>query len=138
MITSAQQIRTYRGPALLSFGFRPFFLGGAIWGAVAVGLWLPMLAGALTLPTAFSPLEWHVHELLYGFLPAVAAGFLLTAVPNWTGRLPVTGRPLLILFFIWISGCVAILTSALTGGCFPRTERQQAQAHADSSHCARR
>ncbi len=121
MITSAQQIRTYRGPELLSYGFRPFFLGGAIWGAVAVGLWLPMLAGSLTLPTAFSPLEWHVHELLYGFLPAVAAGFLLTAVPNWTGRLPVTGRPLLILFFIWISGRVAILTSALTGLWFAAT-----------------
>jgi uncharacterized protein involved in response to NO len=60
-------------------------------------------------------LEWHIHELLYGFLPAIVAGFLLTAVPNWTGRLPVTGRPLLILFLIWVSGRVAILTSALTG-----------------------
>jgi len=115
MITSAQRIRAYRGPALLSYGFRPFFLGGAIWSAVAVGLWLPMLAGSLALPTAFSPLEWHIHELLYGFLPAIVAGFLLTAVPNWTGRLPVTGRPLLILFLIWVSGRVAILTSALTG-----------------------
>lgn len=115
MITSAQRIRAYQGPALLSYGFRPFFLGGAIWSAVAVGLWLPMLAGSLALPTAFSPLEWHIHELLYGFLPAIVAGFLLTAVPNWTGRLPVTGRPLLILFLIWVSGRVAILTSALTG-----------------------
>lgn len=114
MTTSAHRIRSYRGPALLSYGFRPFFLGGAVWGAIAVALWLPMLAGALTLPTAFSPLAWHVHELLYGFLPAVAAGFLLTAVPNWTGRLPVTGRPLLILFLIWISGRVAVSTSALT------------------------
>jgi len=115
MITSAQQIRAYRGPELLSYGFRPFFLGGAIWGAVAVGLWLPILAGSLMLPTAFSAPEWHVHELLYGFLPAVAAGFLLTAVPNWTGRLPVTGRPLLILFLIWVSGRIAVLPSALTG-----------------------
>lgn len=121
MTTSAQQIRAYRGPDLLSYGFRPFFLGGAIWGAAAIGLWLPILTGSLTLPTAFSPLEWHIHELLYGFLPAIAAGFLLTAVPNWTGRLPVTGQPLLILFLIWIGGRVAVLTSALTGLLFTAT-----------------
>jgi len=74
-----------------------------------------MLSGQLMLPTAFGPLEWHVHELLYGFLPAVIAGFLLTAVPNWTGRLPVTGSPLLALVTLWMAGRVIILFSEWTG-----------------------
>jgi len=118
MSTSAEQIRAYTGPALLSFGFRPFFLGAAIWSALAVLLWLPMLEGILTLPTALNPFEWHVHELLYGFLPAVVAGFLLTAVPNWTGRLPILGTPLLLLFLLWIAGRIAVMTSAMTGPWF--------------------
>jgi len=118
MSTSAEQIRAYTGPALLSFGFRPFFLGAAIWSALAVLLWLPILEGILTLPTAFNPFEWHVHELLYGFLPAVVAGFLLTAVPNWTGRLPILGTPLLLLFLLWIAGRIAVMTSAMTGPWF--------------------
>ncbi len=74
-----------------------------------------MLEGALTIPMALSPLEWHAHELLYGFLPAVVAGFLLTAVPNWTGRLPILGAPLLALFVLWAAGRVAVLTSGLIG-----------------------
>ena len=115
MSTSVEQMRSYAGPALLSFGFRPFFLGGAIWAVVAVTLWLPTMAGSLTLPTAFNPFEWHAHELLYGFLPAVVAGFLLTAVPNWTGRLPILGTPLLLLFLLWIMGRIAVMTSAVTG-----------------------
>ena len=115
MATSAQQIRDYRGPALLSFGFRPFFLFGAIWAAIAIALWLPFLAGSITLPTALTPIQWHVHELIFGYVPAIAAGFLLTAVPNWTGRLPVTGRPLLALVTLWLAGRIAILVSAWTG-----------------------
>ena len=115
MATTAEQIRGYRGPAILSFGFRPFFLAGAAWAALAIGLWLPALTGYLTLPTAFSPIDWHVHEMVYGFVPAIVAGFLLTAVPNWTGRLPVTGTPLLVLFAIWVAGRLAILTSGYIG-----------------------
>ena len=115
MTTSAEQIRAYTGPAILSYGFRPFFLGGALWAAAAVALWLPVLTGHLTLPTAFAPVEWHVHELIYGYVPAVVAGFLLTAVPNWTGRLPVTGRPLLMLFLIWVLGRGAVFGSRWIG-----------------------
>jgi uncharacterized protein involved in response to NO len=115
MTTSAAQLRAYAGPAILSYGFRPFFLGGALWAAAAVALWLPVLTGRLTLPTAFAPLEWHVHELIYGYVPAVVAGFLLTAVPNWTGRLPVTGKPLLMLFLIWVLGRIAVFGSGWIG-----------------------
>ena len=63
MATTAEQIRLYSGPAVLSYGFRPFSLGGAVWAIVAVTLWLPMLAGEISVPTAFAPLEWHVHEI---------------------------------------------------------------------------
>ncbi len=114
-MTTATDIRVYRGPAVLSYGFRPFFLAGAGWAAVAVALWLPMLAGRLSLPTAFVPMEWHAHELIYGYVPAVVAGFLLTAVPNWTGRLPVVGARLLALFVVWVAGRVAVMVSSMIG-----------------------
>jgi uncharacterized protein involved in response to NO len=115
MATSAEQIRSYEGPALFSYGFRPFFLFGSLWALAAMGLWLAMLRGHLALPTALSPVQWHVHELIFGYVPAVVAGFLLTAVPNWTGRLPVVGRPLLLLFLVWLAGRIALMTSELTG-----------------------
>lgn len=115
MTTSAEQIRTYQGPALFSYGFRPFFLFGALWSALALALWLPMLSGHLALPTALSPIDWHVHELIYGYVPAIVAGFLLTSVPNWTGRLPVVGPPLGILFAIWIAGRATITLSSVLG-----------------------
>jgi len=115
MATSAQQIRDYRGLALLSYGFRPFFLFGALWAAFAIAIWLPFLAGTVTLPTAMPPVQWHVHELIFGYVPAIVAGFLLTAVPNWTGRLPVTGPPLAALFATWVAGRIAILLSGWVG-----------------------
>ncbi|MGE0767492.1 MAG: NnrS family protein [Hyphomicrobiaceae bacterium] len=115
MTSTAEQMRAYRGPGILSFGFRPFFFGAAAWAALAVALWLPMLSGSLVLPTAFSPITWHVHELIYGYVPAVMAGFLLTAVPNWTGRLPVVGHRLLFLVLTWIAGRMAVLTSNVIG-----------------------
>jgi uncharacterized protein involved in response to NO len=86
-----------------------------LWAALVVAVWLPLLAGSLTLPTAFAPIEWHVHELTYGYVPAVVAGFLLTAVPNWTGRLPVTGGPLLALVALWAAGRLGVLLSARIG-----------------------
>lgn len=115
MTTTAEMVRAYRGPAVLSLGFRPFFLAAAAWAAMAVALWLPMLGGRLYVPTAFSPVEWHVHELIYGYVPAVVAGFLLTAVPNWTGRFPVMGHRLLALFVVWVAGRVAVLFSDFLG-----------------------
>jgi uncharacterized protein involved in response to NO len=115
MATTAERMRAYTGPAILSYGFRPFFLFGALWAALVVAVWLPVLAGSVTLPTAFSPLEWHVHELVYGYVAAIVAGFLLTAVPNWTGRLPVTGAPLLALVLLWAAGRLAIFLSGVVG-----------------------
>ncbi|QEW27152.1 NnrS protein [Roseovarius indicus] len=109
--TSAEQMRDWQGPALFSFGFRPFFLFAALWVALAMLLWLPALSGAITLPTRFSAVSWHAHEFLFGYLGAVVAGFLLTAVPNWTGRLPMVGWRLAALFALWVAGRVAVLVS---------------------------
>jgi hypothetical protein len=94
MPAALRRRREYAGPILFSYGFRPFFLGGALWAAFGMMLWLPQYFGELTLPTVFSPLDWHIHETLYGYVAAIATGFLLTAIPNWTGRLPVNGYPL--------------------------------------------
>jgi uncharacterized protein involved in response to NO len=107
--------REYAGPALFSYGFRPFFLGAATWAALAVALWLPQYFGHLKLPSAFAPLDWHVHEMIYGYVTAAVAGFLLTAIPNWTGRLPVNGYPLAALFALWLLGRLAIAGSAICG-----------------------
>jgi uncharacterized protein involved in response to NO len=110
-----QRLRDYRGPALLSYGFRPFFLFGSLYAGLAVLAWLPVLRGQLELASAFAPRDWHVHEMLYGFVPAIVTGFLLTAIPNWTGRLPLQGLPLLTLLALWMAGRAAVGLSALTG-----------------------
>ena len=109
------RLKAYRGPALLSYGFRPFFFFGGCYAALAIAIWLPVFEGEIALATLFAPRDWHVHEMLYGYLPAVVTGFLLTAIPNWTGRLPLQGWPLLILVIAWAAGRIAVTLSAETG-----------------------
>jgi uncharacterized protein involved in response to NO len=109
------RLRDYNGPALFSYGFRPFFLFGSLYAGIAILAWLPLFYGELELSTAFAPRDWHIHEMLYGYLSAVITGFLLTAVPNWTGRLPIQGRPLLVLVLAWAAGRVAVTMSAWIG-----------------------
>lgn len=110
--SSAEQMRRWNGPAIFSFGFRPFFLFGALWAILAMGLWLTSLLGWRHLPNRFDPVSWHAHEFLFGYLGAVLGGFLLTAVPNWTGRLPIVGWRLAGLFSLWAAGRIAVLFSA--------------------------
>ena len=105
-------------PPVLRAGFRPFFLGGALWALTVVVLWVCALSGALTLPTAFDPLAWHRHEMLFGYLAAVIAGFLMTAIPNWTGRLPLAGAPLAGLAGLWLAARLGVLFSATVGPWF--------------------
>jgi uncharacterized protein involved in response to NO len=107
--------RDYQGPALFSYGFRPFFLLGAIYAGAMIPLWLGVFEGKLQLPTAFAPRDWHAHEMLFGFVAAIVGGFLLTAVPNWTGRLPLQGAPLAALVASWFAGRLAVLASASIG-----------------------
>jgi uncharacterized protein involved in response to NO len=98
---------------LFTAGFRPFFLAAAGWAALAMAVWLPLMNGGLALPSRFDPLSWHVHEMLFGFVMAAVGGFLLTAIPNWTGRDPVAGRPLVMLVSLWLLGRIACLISDL-------------------------
>jgi len=116
MPAALQSRRSYAGPALFSYGFRPFFLAAALWAAFNILLWVPQYLGLITVPTEFSALDWHIHEMLYGYVAATIAGFLLTAIPNWTGRLPVNGWPLASLALLWLAGRAAILLSADIGG----------------------
>jgi uncharacterized protein involved in response to NO len=109
------RLKPYAGPALFSYGFRPFFLLGALQAGLAVLVWLPVFTGDFALPTAFAPRDWHVHEMLYGYVPAVVAGFLLTAIPNWTGSLPLQGAPLAVLVAAWLAGRIAVTCSAAIG-----------------------
>jgi len=110
-----QRVKPYAGPALFSYGFRPFFLLGALFAGVAILVWLPAYFGEWTVPTAFAQRDWHIHEMIYGYGPAVIAGFLLTAVPNWTGHLPLQGRPLIALTALWLAGRLAMAFSLLIG-----------------------
>ena len=110
---------TLPGPSiirrLLSGGFRLFFPGSAVIAALSIAIWVPWFLGFMHVPTLLPPVAWHQHELLFGFVPAVIAGFLLTAVPNWTGRPGLKGLPLLALFLLWIAGRLAIGFSEWTG-----------------------
>ena len=114
-VTSIQEPQPPQGLALFSGGFRPFFLGAAAWAATALPIWLCVYTGAVTLPSALPPVTWHVHEMVFGYALASVAGFLLTAIPNWTGRLPLRGTPLALLAALWLAGRLAVLFSGTTG-----------------------
>lgn len=111
-MSTAQQRRAYAGPALFSYGFRPFFLSGAIWSALSIPLWIWSLFGGQTVA---GHLDWHVHEMLFGMLGAILAGFLTTAIPNWTGRMPVIGANLAALWSLWLAGRLAMLFQVFIG-----------------------
>lgn len=90
-------------------GFRPFFLGVGVYGAVVVPAWTAIWRGALAAPAWLSPIWWHGHEMLFGLVAAAIAGFLLTAAPVWAGRRALCGRPLMALFGVWALGRLAML-----------------------------
>jgi uncharacterized protein involved in response to NO len=100
---------------LFSYGFRPFFLGAAIWAIIALILLMGSLPGLWELAPGYGALAWHGHEMLFGYASGVVAGFLLTAVPNWTGRLPVAGWRLAPLFALWCLGRLAFLAIGDSG-----------------------
>lgn len=108
MPRSAQQMRTFQGWPVLSAGFRPFYLAASVWSAIMVPVWIWVYTGGGARALHID-VSWHAHEMLFGYLGGIIAGFLLTAVPNWTGRLPVTGTPLAMLFGIWCAGRLAML-----------------------------
>ena len=84
-------------------GFRPFFVAGALFALLAVALWAAVLHGLTSPAVPGGMLAWHRHEMPFGFGLAIIAGFLLTAVQNWTGRPGLSGRPLIALFGLWLA-----------------------------------
>jgi uncharacterized protein involved in response to NO len=102
----------FRALTPFALGFRPFYLAAACLTVAWIPLWVAVWHGHLALPTGFGPSAWHTHEMLFGFTSAVLVGFLLTAIPNWTGRPTVTGAPLAGLVVLWIEGRVLMLTGA--------------------------
>jgi len=107
--------RTSPGWPLFAYSFRPFFLLAALQSGPTVVFWLVTYYHQVPIPTTFIPLDWHIHEMLFGFLPAVVTGFLFTAIPNWTGRLPIRGAPLVVLALVWLAGRFAVTFSEHIG-----------------------
>ncbi len=98
----------YAGPSLFSYGFRPLFFAAGGFAALVVPLWMAVRTGQITLAGPFTPVDWHIHELLFGYASAVLAGFLFTAIPNWTGHLPTRGWPLMAVTALWGIGRLAV------------------------------
>ncbi len=112
MANAVVQNRGAETPLWLKGSFRLLFTGGALWALVVAALWVGALDGEWTLPTAMEPLAWHQHEMLFGYLGAVIAGFLSAAIPNWTGRPIVTGWPVAVFVGLWAAARLAVLLSA--------------------------
>ena len=98
---------------LFTYGFRPFFLAAGVAALLLVPLWAWSIAAAAALPVAWPPSLWHAHEMIFGFVGAAIAGFLLTAVPSWTGRKGFAGWPLVALTALWLAGRIAATCAAL-------------------------
>ena len=96
--------------ALFDYGFRPFFLLAGLCAAALVPVWLYVYVHAGATFGTLPPMYWHAHEMLYGFVGAAIAGFLLTAVPSWTGARGFAGTPLRMLVLAWLAGRIAMAT----------------------------
>lgn len=107
--------RRYAGPDFLKEGFRPLFIAAGVWAAIAAPLWVAVWTGLVPYRGVFAPSVWHIHEMMFGFVAAAVGGFILTAVPNWTGRLPVRGWPLALLALLWLAGRIAVWFGADIG-----------------------
>lgn len=96
---------------LLRLGFRPFFLFGSLFAFIAMLIWLLTLTGSMTFSPVNGMLWWHSHEMLFGFVPAIVVGFLLTAVQTWTNIPGVKGAKLLLLIVVWLIPRVLLLAN---------------------------
>jgi uncharacterized protein involved in response to NO len=92
---------------MLSLGFRPFFLGAGLWALLSMAVWIGMLEARVPFPPYYGATAWHAHEMLFGYVGAVLAGFLLTAVRNWTGIETPAGGRLAALVGLWLAGRLA-------------------------------
>ena len=117
----ARQKGAPTGPAVAAKGFRPFFLLAGGFAASIVPLWILTLLGVFRPGTYLDATHWHAHEMVFGFVAAVLAGFLLTAVANWTERETLVGLPLLALSGLWVAGRLALVLSAYVPRWVPAT-----------------
>ncbi len=97
---------------LFANGFRPAFLAAGLAALLLVPAWIAVLVFGAPLGSSWPPTLWHAHEMLFGFVGAAISGFLLTAVPSWTGRRGFAGPPLVILLALWLCARVLIASSA--------------------------
>ena len=114
MTDQANERSGYQGPAFFSYGFRPLFLGAALFAGVAIPVWVLLLTGGGDSEFFSAARQWHVHEMVFGFLPAVITGFLFTAIPNWTDRAPIRGNELMLLWALWLAGRLVMAIPFLT------------------------
>ena len=114
MTDQANERSGYQGPAFFSYGFRPLFLGAALFAGVAIPVWVLLLIGGGDSEFFSAARQWHVHEMAFGFLPAVITGFLFTAIPNWTDRAPIRGNELMLLWALWLAGRLVMAIPFLT------------------------
>ena len=103
----------YQGPAFFSYGFRPFFFSASLFAGIAVPLWILLLVGSSDIELFYAPRDWHVHEMVFGFMPCIITGFVLTAMPNWTDRPPIRGWGLILLLATWVCGRMAMLSASI-------------------------
>ena len=96
-----------------AYGFRPFFLAAGWYALIAIGIWLALYQAGLAPFGSLPAFQWHAHEMLYGFVAAAIAGFMLTAVPSWTGERGFAGRPLIVLATLWLLGRIAIAAAGV-------------------------
>lgn len=91
------------GPPILRLGFRPFFLSAGIFSIIAMAIWMASYVFSVEFKfSGLSPNIWHAHEMMFGYVMAVVAGFLLTAIKNWTGEEVLRGKALGFLFLVWL------------------------------------
>lgn len=110
--------KTQQIAPLFRLGFRPFFLGGALFSVFTMLIWLLLYSGVLNFQPLGGGYWWHIHEMIFGFGCAIIAGFLLTAVQTWTGLPAVQGKTLTALFTLWLIGRVLVMSPGLLGTTF--------------------
>ncbi len=109
-----QQSGALADATFLALGFRPFYLLAGVFAAVAVPIWLMSFTGGMRMDGYLPGIAWHSHEMIFGFAPAIMAGFLLTAVRNWTGQPTPTGMSLAALVVLWLVARILMLTGPAT------------------------
>ncbi len=102
------------GPPILRLGFRPFFLVAGIFAIVAMVVWTASYSFSIEFNfSGVAPSVWHAHEMIFGYVMAVVAGFLLTAIKNWTGEEVLRGKPLALLLMLWLVARVLPLSGLM-------------------------